>query len=127
CRGIAPAGLVGADAGASQTDRATIAKRWPLELVPPALCTQIFPLRACFGTVATIEVADMILNVAFRVPNFTHFVPVKLAPRICTLVPTLPVAGEKLVMRGATTTFTAAPPVGSFRITGRLLTVCGRG
>src|SRR5712691_5479635 len=71
----------------------------------------IFPERACFGTIAMIVLAVDRLMCPRTPPNFSHSAPWRLAPVILTLVPTGPALGENALMRGATTTLTAAPPV----------------
>ena len=76
-----------------------------LVAVPPTVVTLIVPLVALDGTVAVICVAEFTVNVVALVPlKLTAVAPVKLAPVIVTLVPTGPLAGEKLVIEGAGTT-----------------------
>jgi hypothetical protein len=68
---------------------------------PPVLVTVIFPVVAPVGTVATIEVADLTLNVAVVPLNFTAFVPTKFLPVTVTLIPTFPLVGDNRVITGA--------------------------
>ena len=67
--------------------------------------TWIGPVIAPNGTVAEICVSELTLNKAATPPKSTFVVPVKLAPLICTTVPTVPDAGKKSVMVGAAVLF----------------------
>src|SRR3989442_471317 len=64
--------------------------------VPPAVVTLIGPVEAPLGTVAAIEVDEFTVKPALTPSNRTALAPVKLVPLMVTLVPTPPLAGEKL-------------------------------
>ncbi len=82
--------------------------------VPAGVVTAIFPVVAPAGTVAVILIGVLTVTVVAAVPlNVTVDAPVKLAPLIVTLVPITPLAGVKLVIRGATVklvALVAVPP-----------------
>jgi len=95
----------------------TTAKFTPLLLTPLAFTTT-FPVLAPVGTAATIDVAPQLMIVVAVVPlNVTVFVPwvePKPVPAIVTNVPTVPDAGDRLVMVGTTVKFTpllTTPPM----------------
>lgn len=72
--------------------------------VPPGVTTEIFPLVAPAGTVAVICVAFTTENDVATVPlNDTDVAPVNPVPVTVTLVPAVPLVGEKLVIAGAVT------------------------
>jgi hypothetical protein len=82
--------------------------------VPAGVVTLIFPVVAPAGTVVVILLAELIANGVAGTPlNVTDVAPVKLAPLIVTVVPTAPLVGVKLVIRGATVklvALVAVPP-----------------
>jgi hypothetical protein len=63
--------------------------------VPTGFVTVIEPAPAPLGTFAVIFVSVIVGDDAATPLNFTEVVPVKPEPRIVTLVPTLPLPGEK--------------------------------
>ena len=69
---------------------------------PPAVVTVIFPVVAPLGTVAVILLSEMNLNVAAFTPKVTFVVCVRPVPLMVTMVPTLPLDGEKLLIVGVT-------------------------
>ena len=71
-----------------------------LVAVPPLVVTLSLPVFALLGTVALIFVAEATLKAAFRPANLTAVAPLKFLPVIVTFVPTLPLAGEKLLIAG---------------------------
>jgi hypothetical protein len=76
-----------------------------LVAVPPAVVTETFPLAPA-PTTASMEVEEFIVNdVAAVPPKLTAVAPVKFAPVIVTVVPTIPLAGVKdaIVGTGALT------------------------
>jgi hypothetical protein len=73
-----------------------------LVAVPAGVVMVILPFVAPEGTVAVIWVAELTVNEAEMPLNATDVAPVKLAPVIVTTLPTGPLAGEKLVIRGPT-------------------------
>src|SRR3989442_337907 len=77
--------------------------------VPPAVVTLIGPLVAPLGTVAAIEVDEFTVKPALTPLNRTALAPVKLVPLMVTLVPTPPLAGEKLLIVGAGMTVKVLP------------------
>jgi hypothetical protein len=82
-----------------------------LVAVPPAVVTLIVPVVAPTGTAAVICVEELTVKLLALVPlNFTADAPVKFAPAMVTLVPTVPLVGEKLLMLGA-----GVPPVALLR------------
>jgi len=88
--------MVGADAEVTVNVVAELA-------VPPAVVTENFPLLAAVGTVAVIRVALFTENDAAVPLSVTCVAPVRFAPLRITVVPTGPVAGEKLLMLGSLT------------------------
>ena len=90
------------------------AKLPALMAVPAGVVTAIFPVVAPAGTVAVILIGVLTVKAVAAVPlNVTVDAPVKLAPLIVTLVPITPLAGVKLVIRGATVklvALVAVPP-----------------
>jgi hypothetical protein len=68
--------------------------------VPPGVVTEILPVLAPAGTAMVICVALVTLNVAEAPLNATPVAPAKFVPVSITLVPTVPLAGEKLVIVG---------------------------
>ena len=72
-----------------------------LVAVPPLVVTLTFPVFALLGTVALIFVAEVTLKVAFKPANLTAVAPLKFVPVIVTFVPTLPLAGEKLLIQAS--------------------------
>jgi hypothetical protein len=67
---------------------------WALAPVPPALVTATGPEVAPAGTFAEICVAELTVKFAAGTPpKLTMVAPVKLAPVMTTVVPTLPVPG----------------------------------
>ena len=69
--------------------------------VPPGVVTEIVPVVAPFGALVAMWLASVTEKVAVVPLNLTLVAPVKFVPVIVTLVPTMPLAGEKLVMVGA--------------------------
>jgi len=82
----------------------TTVKLAVLVAVPAGFVTVTGPLVAPLGTVAWITVAEVTVKPAAVPLNFTAVVPVKFEPLIVTLVPTTPLAGEKVVIIGGTVT-----------------------
>jgi hypothetical protein len=72
-----------------------------LVAVPPGVVTLIGPVVAPPGTVAEIDVAELTVKLALVPLKVTAVVPVKFVPLIVTLVPTVPLVGEKFVIVGA--------------------------
>ncbi len=77
--------------------------------VPPGVVTEIVPLVAPLGTVVEMWLASVTEKVAVVPLNFTPVAPVKFVPVSVTLVPTCPLAGEKLVIVGAATLTVKVP------------------
>ena len=76
-----------------------------LAAVPPGAVTLIGPLVAAAGTVAVICVSLFTVYTVTAVPlNFTAVAPVNPLPVMDTTVPTVPLAGLKLLIAGAATT-----------------------
>ncbi len=74
-----------------------------LVTVPPVLVMTIFPVIAPVGTVAVTWVSELTVKVVVVTPpKVTLLVCVSPVPVITTLVPTLPLDGEKLLMVGVT-------------------------
>lgn len=71
-----------------------------LDAVPPGVVTEIGPVVAPLGTVATTWVLEARVNVADRPLNRTAVVPIRLVPVKSTLVPTVPPVGLKPVIVG---------------------------
>ena len=69
------------------------------------------------------------MNVALVALNFTEVAPVKFVPLIVTLVPTVPVVGEKLVIVGGLVTvkelLLVAVPLGVVTLTGPVVAPAG--
>jgi hypothetical protein len=82
--------------------------------VPEGVVIVILPVVAPVGTTAVTCPLFRNVNEAGVLLNFTEFTPVKFVPWIVTVVPTLPLAGLKLVIVGA-----LPPPV-----TMKLLPLC---
>jgi hypothetical protein len=76
---------------------------------PAGVVTLSGPVLAPAGTVAWIAVADVTEKPALTPLNVTAVAPLKFAPLIVTLVPTGPLAGEKLEIVGGGTTVNEAP------------------
>ncbi len=73
---------------------------------PPAVVTVIFPVLAPVGTVAVTLLSEMMGKVvAFTPPKVTIVVCVRPVPLMVTMVPTLPLDGEKLLIVGVTLNF----------------------
>ena len=66
-----------------------------------ATVTTTLPVVAPVGTGTTMVVADQLMGVAAAPLNVTVPVEPKLAPEIVTDAPTIPDAGDRLVMLGA--------------------------
>jgi hypothetical protein len=62
--------------------------------VPLGVVTCTLPLVAPVGTVVVISVLDTTVNVAAVPLNVTLVLPVRLLPKMITLVPTLPEVGR---------------------------------
>jgi hypothetical protein len=73
-----------------------------LSPVPPGVVTEMVPLLAPLGTCAVMSVDELTTKLASVVPlNVTLVVPVKFAPWMSTLVPTVPVVGvNELIVGG---------------------------
>lgn len=101
-----------------------------LVTVPPAVVTEIGPVFAPFGTVASISVAETTVNCFALVPlNITALPPLKLLPVIVTDVPIGPLAGVKALITGGGITvkvfvLVAVPP-GVVTEIGPLVAPCG--
>ena len=70
--------------------------------VPP-LMTEILPRTASPGTLASIRVSETTRKLADTVPNLTEETFEKAVPVITTVVPTVPLVGEKPVIEKAMT------------------------
>ena len=84
-----------------------------LVAVPAGVVTVIGPDVAPAGTVAVILIGELTVNTAEVPLKLTAVAPVRFAPLMTTLVPTAPLAGVKLVIRGATVklvALVAVPP-----------------
>jgi len=98
--------------------------------VPPGVVTEIGPLLAVFGTVASISVSETTVNCLALTPlNITRVAPVKWLPVIATTVPRGPLVGEKPLITGAVMTvklsaLVAVPP-GVVTEMGPLVAPCG--
>ena len=101
----------------------------PLALVavPAGVVTVIGPDAAPAGTVAVILIGELTVNTAEVPLNFTAVAPVRFAPLMATLVPGAPLAGVKLVIRGATVKLVAlvAVPPGVVTLIGPVRGVAG--
>src|SRR5262245_19516206 len=73
-----------------------------LVAVPAGVVTVIRPDVAPTGTVTVYLIGELTVNAAEVPLNVTAVAPVKVAPLMATLVPGAPLAGVKLVIRGAT-------------------------
>ena len=62
--------------------------------------TVTFPVVAPAGTIALICVDELTAKLALTPLNLTDVVPVKFVPLIFTLLPTVPLVGEKLLIVG---------------------------
>src|SRR5207245_6589948 len=83
-----------------------------LVAVPSSVVTDIGPLVAVTGTVALIELRDVIVkDDASTPPNFTEVVPIKPLPLIYTCVPDVPEIGVNDVIFGKTVKLVALVPV----------------
>src|SRR5438552_9563866 len=71
-----------------------------LPVLPWPAFSRSGPLEAPAGTVAVIAVAELTVKLALVPLNRTALAPVKLVPLIVTLVPTGPLVGVQLVIRG---------------------------
>jgi hypothetical protein len=69
--------------------------------VPPAVVTPMWAGTAPLGTMAVIEVPDVTVGVAARVPNFTVAPGTNPVPVIVTELPVIPFAGANELMTGA--------------------------
>src|SRR5205823_9075528 len=80
-------------------------------------------------TAAEICVAEFTVKVAVVPLNFTDVAPMKFVPLIVTLVPTVPVVGEKLVIVGGLVTMKelllVAVPSGVVTLTGPVVAPAG--
>src|SRR5581483_12448912 len=86
-------------------------KRPLLTPVPPAAWRLTLPVWAFLGTVNPRRVDEIRENLAVTPPSLTQLTRTKFEPVIVTRVPTLPLAGEKRLIFGASTTFVGAPVV----------------
>jgi len=75
-------------------------KFMPLVAVPVGAEIVIGPVMAVAGTIAVIEVAELIVKFAVTPLKATLVAPVKLVPVTFTLVPAAPLVGEKDVILG---------------------------
>lgn len=75
-----------------------------LVAVPSGVVTLIAPVVAPVGTVVVIAVSETTLKVALTPLKLTLVAPVKFAPVIVKLVPTMPLVGEKFVIVGGKVT-----------------------
>src|SRR5439155_3115227 len=89
--------------------------------VPPGVITDIGPVVARMGTVATISVSELTSNEAFLPWNFTTDVPVYPVPVIVTVVPAGPLEGANSAIvgggDGVTTRSIALAPAPSASVT----------
>ena len=69
--------------------------------VPEGVITVIGPVDAPTGTVATISVVELTVNVALVPLKATDVGEMKLKPLMMTLVPTAPLPGEKPLIVGS--------------------------
>src|SRR5207245_329688 len=89
-----------------------------LVAVPAGVVTDIGPLVAVLGTVALIELRDVIVkDDASTPPNFTEVVPIKPLPLIYTCVPDVPEIGVNDVIFGKTVKLVALVPVPAVVVT----------
>jgi hypothetical protein len=102
-------------------------KRLALVVVPAGVVTVIGPDAAPAGTVAVILIGELTVNTAEVPLNFTAVAPVRFAPLMATLVPGAPLAGVKLVIRGATVKLVAlvAVPPGVVTLIGPVVAFAG--
>ena len=84
---------------------------------PPGVVTATAPVLAPDGTWVEILVGESTVNIAGVPLNVTATAPVKLAPRIVTLVPTGPAAGVTLEMLGASKKLSTLVPVPTVVVT----------
>ena len=98
-----------------------------LVVVPAGVVTVIGPDAAPAGTVAVILIGELTVNTAEVPLNFTAVAPVRFAPLMATLVPGAPLAGVKLVIRGATVKLVAlvAVPPGVVTLIGPVVAFAG--
>ena len=82
-------------------------------LGPPGVVTTTLPVLAPGGTLVVIWVAEFTVNVAVMPLNVTPVAPVRLVPVMTTVVPTVPLAGLRLLRAG----------VGTLTVKGRPLLV----
>jgi len=73
-----------------------------LVAVPPGVVSVTRPVVAPLGTVALTRLAETNEKVADVPLNLTDVTPPKLVPMIATDVPTAPLVGDRLVIRGPT-------------------------
>jgi hypothetical protein len=89
----------------------TTVKLFALVAVPPDVVTLMGPVVAAAGTVATIVVLELTVNVALPPLNATAVAPEKFVPLIVTELPAWPLCGEKPVIVGGLTTVKLLPLV----------------
>jgi hypothetical protein len=77
-----------------------IVKSLSLKAVPPGVVTLIFPVVALAGTVATIWLCTLKVIVALAPLKFTEVALAKFEPLMVTIVPAVPIFGEKSVIWG---------------------------
>ena len=71
--------------------------------VPPGVVTEIFPVSAPVGIVATITVPLFEATVRVEVPSLTEVAPLKFVPLMVTELPTKPNAGVNPLIVGEAT------------------------
>jgi hypothetical protein len=77
-----------------------------LVAVPPDVVTLSWPVDAPEGTVVVIDEDETTVKLALTPLNITAVAPVKFVPLSATLVPTGPLLGVKLEIRGVPVVFT---------------------
>lgn len=92
----------GPDSGVKEVIFGFRVKLVALVAVPLGVVIDIGPDVAVTGTVAPMEVSDVIVNVADTVLNFTDVAPLKLVPVIVIASPALPDVGVKESIFGLT-------------------------
>ena len=98
-----------------------------LVVEPAGVVTSMRPVLAPAGTVVVILVDESTVKTAGMPLNLTLVAPVKFAPRIVTRVPTGPLVGLKLVIRGATVKLDALVdvPPGPWTLIGPVVALSG--
>jgi len=98
-----------------------------LVVLPAGVVTLILPELAPAGTVAVILIAELTVNAAEVPLKLTAVAPVKFAPLMTTLAPTVPLTGVNAVIRAATVKLVAvvAVPAGVVTLMGPVVAFAG--